>query len=249
MISGVIVNLNESAKLESCLEGIKDLVGEIVMVDLGSTDDSFAVAQRYGAKVIKHSHVAYVEEVRDFAISRARGKWVLVLDPDERVQPGLADRLSRVAAEGNYQAVNIPRKNVFFGQWIKHTNFWPDRHLRFFQKGAVQWPRRIHAYPKVEGRVLALPAVESLALEHQSYDTYGQFIQRQRRYAQVEARNNLDAGVSLWRQLLWRPPREFLVRFIKYQGYLDGTNGVYLVFALVWYQLLVGLKMWEMRSK
>ena len=250
MISAVLVTLNEAVHLKSCLAGIKNNVDEIIVVDLGSRDESINIAKSYQAKVFNHQRVDYVELVRNFAISKATGEWVLLLDPDERVSESLWDKLEEVAKENKYSAVNIPRKNIFFGKWIKHTNWWPDRHIRFFQKGKVSWLETIHSYPKVEGKVLQLPKDPNLAIIHSGYETLDQFIDRQNRYSEIEASQRFEQGERFsWWKFFWNPAREFLVRFIKNQGYLDGFYGFALTYQMCVYQLIVGVKLWEHQKK
>lgn len=256
MISVVVVSLNEAKKLEECFKSVQGLADEIIVMDLGSTDQTIEVAKKYQAKIFHHSRVDYVELVRNESINLAGGDWILVLDPDERVTSALAKKLKEVAQQDKYVALSISRKNIFFGSWISHTNFWPDRHIRFFKKGAVEWVDRIHAHYskdggliKVNGPILELPAKEELALEHYGYDSYGQFLDRQRRYAKVEAANRFKEGVRVnLKEWVWRSLREFLVRFIKHQGYLDGINGLFLVFGLMYYQCLVNKELATMKQ-
>lgn len=186
----------------------------------------------------------YVELVRNLAIEKARGDWILVLDPDETITSQLAEKLRQIAKEESFDAVNIPRKNVFFGKWIAHTNFWPDRQIRFFKKGKVIWLDKIHSYPKVFGKILDLPAEEDLAIVHFGYDNIAQFWNRQKRYSSVEAENRYKNGQRFsFKNLLWLPLREFLVRFIKHKAFLDGLEGLIIVFILVFYKVVTELKL------
>ena len=253
MISTVIVTLNETEKLVKCLESIKHFSSEIVIVDLGSIDNLADLAQRYNAKVFNHDRVLYVELVRNFAISKAVGDWILILDPDEQIPKSLARKLQEIAVDKNdknYVAVNIPRKNIFFGTWIKHTNFWPDIQIRFFRKGYVEWSAIIHSYPKVKGKILNLPASEELAILHYGYDNYTQFIKRQIRYSQIEAENRYKKGERFSiLNLIWLPTREFLVRFVKHKGFLDGLNGFFLVFTLMFFKIITEFKLLVLENK
>lgn len=246
MISTVIITYNEEAVLQDCLESVAKESDEIVVIDLGLTDKSLDLAKEFKAKIFTHQKVDYVEKVRDFAVSKAKGEWVLVLDPDERMTSVLWDRLKKIIQEDQYTAVNIPRKNIFFGKWIAHTNWWPDKHTRFFKKGAVSWNDKIHHYPLVEGRVLDLPAKENLAIEHYGYSSVEQFINRQNRYSTIEALNLFNLGERFsWVKLFWKPLREFLVRFIRHLGFLDGFYGFALTFLMMVYQLQVMIKLKE----
>lgn len=250
MISTVIVTLNETEKLVRCLESIINFSDEIVIIDLGSTDGLENKLKKYKVSVFQHKKVPYVELVRNFAISKASGEWILILDPDEQVSESLKDELIKIAREDNFTAVNIPRKNIFFNQWIKHTNFWPDRQTRFFKKGYVEWTTTIHSYPKVKGELLNLPALEALAIIHLGYDNHVQFIKRQIRYSSVEAENRYRNGEGFsFINLIWLPLREFLIRFVKHKGFLDGLNGLFLVFTLMFFKIITELKLLALEDK
>lgn len=250
MISTVIVTFNEEAVLKDCLESVAKESDEIIVVDLGSLDKSVEIAKSFGAKVFTHERVEYVEKVRDFAVSKADGEWVLVLDPDENMTPILWEKLKEIAKKDEFSAVNIPRKNIFFGRWISHTNWWPDKHVRFFRKGKVSWKDKIHLYPKVEGRILELPERKDLAILHYGYKAVKDFIDRQSRYSTIKAMNLYEEGIRFSRiSFFWNPVREFLVRFIAHLGFLDGFYGFILAYLMMVYQLQVQINLWEMEKK
>lgn len=249
MISAVIVNMNEQAKLENCLKSVAPFADEIVVLDLGSEDQSLATCAKFKAKVFKHESSPYVEKVRNAAVSKAGGDWILVLDPDEQLPDALAQKLKETANEGKYQAVNIPRKNIFFGKWIAHTNWWPDKHVRFFKKGHVLWSQNIHEYPRISGKVLDLPADTKIAILHFGYDSISLFLKRQNRYSGIEAENLNSAGIRFsWLNFFLKPAREFLVRFIKHAGFLDGFYGFALAILMMIYQVTVMVKLWEIQK-
>lgn len=249
MISAVIVTYNEEQLLKDCLESIRKEVDEIVVVDLGSDDKTLELVKDFKAKIFIHKWVEYVEKVRDFAVSKAKGDWVLVLDPDERIKPTLWKNLKEVIEEDKYTAVNIPRKNIFFGRWIAHTNWWPDKHVRFFKKGKVLWSDKIHHHPLVEGKILDLPGKKDLAIEHYGYSSIDEFIKRQSRYSTIEARNLFKLGERFsWSSFFWKPTREFFVRYIKHLGFLDGFYGFVLTYLMMLFQLQVMIKLWELEK-
>lgn len=246
MISTVLVSFNQADLLKGCLETIAGQYDEIVVVDLHSSDNSVEVAKSFGAKVYSHPYVEYVEKVRDFAVSKANGDWVLILDPDEKMTPILWGRLKEIAKKDEFSSVNIPRKNIFFGRWISHTNWWPDKHVRFFKKGKVSWKDKIHLYPKVEGKILELPKREDMAILHYGYRSIKDFIDRQSRYSTIKAMNLYEEGIRFsWISFFWNPVRELLVRFVKHIGFLDGFYGFALSFLMAVYQMEVMIKLWE----
>lgn len=250
MISTVVICFNEAEKLRRCLKSVEDFSDELVVVDLGSLDNSIEVARKFGAKIFHHQFVSFVELARDFAISKASEDWILVLDPDEEIGKDLREKLKEVVKKQAFTAVNIPRKNIFFGQWIAHTNWWPDRHIRFFKKGKVSWSDKIHSYPRVEGEALNLEAREDLAILHLGYQSINEFILRQNRYSGIEAKNLYGQGIRFsWPSLFWKPAREFLVRFLRHRGFLDGFYGLALTILMMVYQMTVLVKLWELEQE
>ncbi len=249
MISAVIVYFDETEQIEACLESVKDFA-QIVIIDIGSSNYISEIAKKYQAHIYKHEFVRYVEKVRDFAISKAAGDWILVLDPDEQINSNLKVKLNEVVAEKKFAAVNIPRKNIFFGRFIAHTNWWPDKHVRFFKKGLVKWNKTIHQYPIVSGKVLDLEAREDFAILHYGYRSVKEFMDRQNRYSTIEAENLYNSGVKFsWFSFFWKPGREFLVRFIRHAGFLDGFYGFTLTILMMIYQMEVMVKLWELERQ
>lgn len=245
-ISVVINTHNEADKLKDCLESVRQLADEIIIVDMESEDGLEKVAKKYGARVYQEKLVPYVELIRNKSVDKAQSDWVLVLDPDERVSPGLVKELKRIVKEDKYEVVNLPRKNIIFGRWIKHTNWWPDRHTRFFKKGKVRWTDTIHLYPRMEGRILDLPAKEELAIEHLNYESVSQFLSRQNRYSEILAQNFFDEGEKFsWLNFFWRPIRIFLQRYLRHLGFLDGFYGLSLTFLAMISQIATEIKLWE----
>jgi len=249
-ISAVFNTYNEAEKLPDALASIKNWVDEIVVVDMGSKDQTLNLAKKAGAKILKHKLVPYVELIRNYGPDKASGDWILVIDSDERIPKTLAKKLQQIAKEGKFDAVNIPRKNIIFGKWIRHTNWWPDFHVRFFKKGKAFWSKQIHAYPEVKGKILKLPAEESLAITHYCYDSLDEFLTRMNRYTEIEAQNRLEAGERFsWKNFFWQPTREFLQRFIRHAGFLDGLHGFILSFLMVYYRFSQEVKLWEKTKK
>ncbi|MEW6327176.1 MAG: glycosyltransferase [Thermodesulfobacteriota bacterium] len=74
---------NEGAYLSKCLNSVRSVVDEIVIVDTGSTDRTIEIARNYGAKVIEHPWNDDFSEARNVSLDHATGDWILVLDADE----------------------------------------------------------------------------------------------------------------------------------------------------------------------
>lgn len=246
-ISAVIVTYNEAIQLETCLQSIAHWADEIIIVDLGSTDQVKEIALRFSCRLVTHPHVPYVELVRNFAIQQCKGKWIVVLDPDEWLPNSLKRYLRRFANSHATGVVNIPRMNIFFGRWIQHTNFWPDHQMRFFRKGTVQWQKILHSYPITTVKEKKLPSNELYAIRHATYPDFDSLLKKQSRYSAVRAQERYAQGekASLW-ALSYFLSREFLSRYVKHRGFLDRKAGIFLMVGLFYYFCLAEWKLLQM---
>ncbi len=92
---GIIVK-NEEKFLPACLESIKELADEIIVVDTGSTDKTVEIAKRFGAKIIHHKWQLNMSKARDEYIKAATKEYILSLDADERIAKSDASRIKPV---------------------------------------------------------------------------------------------------------------------------------------------------------
>lgn len=245
-ISVVINALNEEENLSRALSSVKKLADEVVVVDMKSDDQTREVAKKFGARVYEHERVSYVEPVRNFAIEKATGKWILVLDPDEEVGEELAKKLRELAGKPKADFYRIPRKNIHFGKWTKNSRWWPDYNIRFFKKGTVTWNEVIHSVPMTAGRGLDLPAEERYAIIHHNYSSVGKYIERMNRYSEIQAKTLLESGYKFnWKDLIHKPLSEFLGRYFIGEGYKDGLHGLALSFLQAFSEATTYLKVWQ----
>lgn len=245
-ISVVINTLNEEVELPKTISSIKGLADEIVVCDMESSDNTREVAKKLRAKVYIHKKISYVEPTRNFAISKATGDWVLVLDVDEEIPSKLSSKLKEIVKKPEADYFRIPRKNIIFGKWIKHTNWWPDYNIRFFKKGFVSWNEVIHSVPMTQGKGMDLPEKEEYAIVHNNYKDLSSYFEKMLRYTDAGRDNLLKGGyVFTWRDLIKKPLNEFLSRFFEGEGYKDGVHGLALSFLQSFSEFTVYLKVWE----
>lgn len=245
-ISVIINTFNEEKNIQSALKSVS-WADEIIVCDMYSDDKTVQIAKKMEAKVIYHKRVNYVEPARNFAISKASNGWIFILDADEQITPTLSERIKQIVKKDlSSDFVEIPRKNIIFGKWIKATGWWPDYHIRLFKKGKVGWQDKIHSKPEVKGTGLTLEAEEKYAIVHQNYQTVGQFIERMNRYTQIQADELLKSGSKFrWQDIFEKPLNEFLSRFFAQEGYKDGLHGLSLSFLQAFSFLILYLKLWE----
>lgn len=252
-ISVVINTLNEEHRLPYALRSVQGWADEIVVVDMHSDDKTVEIAEAFGARVFTHERVGYVEPARAYAVARATGDWILILDADELVPPRLARRLRDVAAGDEADVVDIPRLNFLLGAPLAWTGWGPsqDRHQRFFRRGWAEPTTVIHASPRMRqgARVLRLAPDEGLAMIHFNYTDVAQFIEKLNAYTTIEAGAGAGVALSARRiRVIRETIREFTNRFFRYRGYRDGWRGFYLAGLMAFYRFAVYAKQQERRS-
>jgi len=111
-VSAVVVTYNEELFLENCLKSIS-FCEELVVIDLGSTDKSLEIAEKYATKVIHHERVPVVEVIHAKIKEFVKFDWVLITDPDEVTDEKLANQIvelfnNRLKTDLKIGAVNVP---------------------------------------------------------------------------------------------------------------------------------------------
>src|SRR3989344_2315424 len=112
-ISVVLAVYNEEENIGKCLESVKDLSWEMVIVDGGSTDKTLDIAKEFGARIIETENLQNFHINKNKAIDATRGDWVLQLDADEIVTRQLKEEIRKVVADQKYNGYWIPRRNFF----------------------------------------------------------------------------------------------------------------------------------------
>ena len=228
------------------IASVKDLADEIVVVDMESDDGTAEVAKKLGAKVFNHKRTGYVEPARNFGIEKATNSWVLILDADEEIPVKLAQKIKQIVKNPKADYFRIPRKNIVFGKWLKHSRWWPDYNIRLFKKGSVTWNEVIHMVPMTAGIGADIEEKEELAIIHHNYDSIEQYIERMNRYTTLHALLRVKEGYKFnWKDLIVKPSNEFLSRYFFGEGYKDGLHGLALSLLQAASELSLYLKIWQ----
>lgn len=221
-LSAVIIAQDAGPRLAACIAAL-DFCDEIVVVDSGSTDDTVALAEKAGARVIR-SHWRGYGPQKQYAVTMATNDWVLCVDADECVSDELRASIIAVLPAPIFNAYQFPRCNKFMGRYLKYGEGYPDWSLRLFDRRHAQW-----SDDPVHEKVATQTAVGTLAgdLLHDSAESLESYLAKQNRYTTLAAQDALDAGKRTGiAQLLLSP----MIRFIKFyfvrRGFLDGLPGL-----------------------
>jgi glycosyltransferase involved in cell wall biosynthesis len=239
-----VIAWNEEERLRACLESV-GFADEIVVVDAESSDKTASLAREFTDKVWVRPWPGFAAQ-KNFALDQATGQWVLSLDADERVTPELAARIrSIVTAQDVAAGYLIPRRNIFWGAWVRHGGLYPDYQLRLFRRGAGRFAENaVHESMRVDGPVQTLAE----PLLHQSYRDLEDFVRRSNRYSTLAAADWLRRGRAVSVSgLIMKPLGRFLSMYIMRRGFLDGWRGLVLAVLYAEYVFLRMAKAWEAR--
>ena len=103
---------NEEKYLRGCLESVKDVVDEIVIVDTGSTDNTLKIAEEFGAKIYHFEWIKDFSAARNFALSKSTGNWILYLDADERIEQKSKKEIFRLTKNNKKLGINCIINNL-----------------------------------------------------------------------------------------------------------------------------------------
>ena len=243
-LSVTVITWNEEERLRLCLESAS-WADEIIVVDAESTDKTVQVAREFTDRIWVRPWPGFAVQ-KNFALEQAAGEWVLSLDADEQVTPELRREIEAVLHSGaGADGYAIPRKNIFWGAWIRHGRLHPDYQLRLFKRGSGRFVERaVHESMEVQGTVRRLQS----PLLHQSYRSLEEFLGRSNRYSTLAAEEWIRQGrrVGL-ADLVLRPLGRFLSMYLLHGGFLDGWRGFLLAGLYAHYVFLRTAKVWEAR--
>ena len=245
-ISAVVLSKNSEKKIEKCLESLKCWADEIILVDGQSTDGTVRIAGGFGAVIISHPFLGSFAEERNYGTARAKSDWVLQLDSDEIVSDNFKKKCDEALSNAACAAFKFRRKNVFLGHEFKYGGWYHwSQHL--FKKGRAHYEGRVHEKMIVEGEVGYLDA----DILHIPFDSISEFIERQNRYTDLQARDIIDSEKDLTAKkikynLKTKPVKLFKKIYFNKKGYKEGMHGF--IFALLssWVHFLKWAKVWEL---
>lgn len=271
-IEVMILSYNEEANLPHALRSVMEWADAVYVVDSGSKDATREIAERMGATVVERPWLGYAKQ-KNWALENLplKSDWVFILDADESITPELRDELlaiaSKPAEEVPEAGFYVNRLTYFMGRPIRHCGYFPSYNLRFFKRGRARYEERdVHEHMVVDGPTGRLRHI----MRHEDRRGLEHFFAKHNRYSTLEARElflartqrnvaaatRLERGIAVRRWLkhnvLPRLPFSGLSRFIYMYfirlGFLDGVAGFRFCLVLATYDMLISLKLAELRA-
>ena len=221
-ISAIVTTFNEEKNIENCLKSI-NWADEILVIDSFSTDNTVALCEKFGAKVLQRKY-NYAADQKNWAIPQAKHQWIVLLDADEMVSENLAAEIKKVLhTRPKYTAFWMSRTNFFLGKKVRFCGWQNDRVVRFFQRDLHRYENKM-VHEEIE-HTKPFGSLNS-TIFHYTTDNIDHYTKKIERYAHQAAqafiKENRKIGLF---NLYLKPAFKFLNSYILRGGFLDGKMG------------------------
>src|ERR1700722_9932024 len=181
-LSAVILTKNSENMIADCIDSLS-FCDEIIVIDDYSTDRTVELAKHLGATVYPYTSESFAKR-RNLGLQKAKGRWLLYLDVDERVSPELADAIKAVLERKKdiYSAYRLQRKNFYLGD-----NEWPtmEKLERLFKRSKLEeWYGDLHESPHVNGDI---GDIDEGFIRHYSHQYLTSMLNKTIQWSKIEA--------------------------------------------------------------
>ncbi len=223
-ISAVIITYNEEKNISRCIDSVKPVVDEIVVLDCFSTDRTKEICEEKGVKFFQEEFPGFAKQ-KNRAVALASNDYVLSLDADEYLSSELTQSILKVKTDWSHDGYLMNRLSSFEGTWIKTCGWYPDQKLRLWDRRKGSWQG-----DGVHERVELLPSSKEKAINgdlfHRAYDNINQFLQKNQSYSTIHAQVNRYKAHSSTLKIIYKTVFAFFKAYILKGGVLDGFKGL-----------------------
>ena len=223
-LSVVIITLNEEKNIRRCLESVRAIADEIVIVDSCSTDKTQEIVSTFNVTFITQPFLGYIEQ-KNFALSKTSNDFVLSLDADEALDEKLQLMIKQEMLQPKADAYEMSRMTHYCGKWIRHGAWYPDRKIRMFNKSKAKWGG-INPHDKIELSINAKQHSLEGDILHYTYYSLTEHIQQADNFTRILAEDLFKRGkrTNIIR-IITKPKFRFIRDYIFKGGFRDGYYG------------------------
>ena len=239
-LSVVVITFNEESNIERCLNSVKNIADDIVIIDSYSNDRTKELSEKLGARVILQNFLGHIEQ-KNFAITQAKYPFILSLDADEAIDEKLEKEIIKIKQNRISDGYTINRYNNYIGKWIDHGAWKSDVKLRLWDSRNGKWgglnPHDVFemkdgvSITKIKGNIL-----------HWSYKSVQEHQSKIEYFSDIAAKAYKKKGKkSSWFKILFSPCYRFVRDYLIKLGFLDGKYG-FIIAKLTAYEVYLKYK-------
>ncbi|TCK66736.1 glycosyltransferase involved in cell wall biosynthesis [Winogradskyella wandonensis] len=247
-LSGVIITYNEQRNIRQCLESLTSIVDEIVVLDSFSTDNTKAICTEFGVKFYEQKFLGYVEQ-KNAALKLASYDYIISLDGDESLSPELQKSIKELKSNWVHDGYYCNRFNNFCGQWIKYSDWYPNKKLRVFDRRKAKWIG-INPHDKISLIDNTKAGKLKGDILHKTYQSYSEFNLKTEQFSTLAAQAYFEEGktANIFK-IVFNPTWAFFKAYVLRLGFLDGLNGFIICVQTANITFLKYTKLYELQKK
>ena len=223
-LSVVIITFNEERNIARCIDSVKGIADDIVVVDSFSKDKTKEIAESKGARVVMHEFPGHIEQ-KNWAVTQAKYPFILSLDADEALSEELQKSILQAKNNKQHDGYTMNRLTNYCGKWVRYCGWYPDTKLRLWDSTKGKWGG-INPHDKFE--MIKGSSIIHLKgdILHYSYYTLTDHINQVNKFTDISANAlfNMGKRASLLKIKL-SPLFKFVRDYFLKLGFLDGYTG------------------------
>lgn len=220
-ISAIVLTKNSEKTIKRALESLKTL-DEVIVLDTGSTDHTKQIVATFSNVRLYEHHFTGFGAMRTLATSYASHDWVLSLDSDEQLSKHALKEIEETSLDPRC-VYSFPFHNYFNEKHIKWCGWYPDRHIRLFNKTETGFSSDF-----VHERILSEGFFEKkchFPILHYSYQEISDFLEKMQRYTTLFAQQNQYKKTSSLSKALFHAGYAFMKSYFLQKGFMGGVEG------------------------
>jgi glycosyltransferase involved in cell wall biosynthesis len=223
-LSAVIITFNEEANIGRCIESVRKVADEIIVLDSYSADRTVDIARSYGAIIHQEKFRGYIGQ-KNFAMQLASNNYILSLDADETLDDTLVASILAAKKTFIHRAYRMNRCTNYCGHFIRHGLWYPDPKIRLFDRRVANWSG-LNPHDRIEVQKEFTVVKLRGDILHYSFKTPEDLVWQLNRLSSIAAASLYASGKrSNWFKILARPAWAFINGYFIRLGFLDGADG------------------------
>ena len=224
-ISVVIITFNEEKNIARCLDSVKEMADEVVVLDSFSTDKTKEICLAKGVNFFEHAFDGHIQQ-KNRAITYAKYPYVLSLDADEALDDTLKRSILEIKKNADKDGYYMNRMTNYCGHWVKHCNWYPDKKLRLWKSAKGKWTGinphdkyELHEGDKNTGYLKG-------DILHYSYYSVEDHYKQVEYFTNIASTAYFEKGIGApFYKLFVNPIAKFIDHYLLHLGFLDGSAG------------------------
>jgi glycosyltransferase involved in cell wall biosynthesis len=248
-LSVTIITLNEEKHIGRCIDSVKEIADEVLVVDSFSTDKTEEIALKKGALFIQNKFEGHIEQ-KNFALEKAKFDHILSLDADEALSKQAVEEILKIKDSDNFQSYRFKRVTSYCGKWIRHCGWYPDKKIRLIDRRNATWGGENPHDRLIVGNGIDVVEVNADIL-HYSFPTISSHAQTANSFSEIAANQAIQKGkrINFIIHILLNPWFTFLKKYFFQLGFLDGFHGFVICVLSAHSNFLKYTKIWQLQRE